>query len=949
MSLSGPVRMTRFALAAAVLPLTVSADTWRVGDEQHAFSLHPVSFVLTTGPTFQLRHDWGGSHAAEIVVDDDGDGLIDEDPVERVDNDGDFLWNEDPVDGVDNDLDGLTDEDGPDPQLDNDGDGFLNEDGRHTGGLIRSPALRTAYEATPFFRYATAAEAASDAEGWDSGYGWGDDDVDGRFNEDPVDGRDNDEDGLIDEDGPAPDSAVPGRWIRPVLTYDAAGLSQEQRQALRFVADDGQLAATTATGTLTATIVRAAFEPSDWIQPIRLDSTRNVARLVDDRFLAGLFGEQDPLQLGSQVGTPRFGDSGNGQVVDGNISTAKSVVGGWGFGTELNGLFWLDRIRYYPRPNFNDRTPASFQVSFGGDDPSDFRTSVRGVQLVASRFLIPVQTDQFRPVIKDFRLNPPQKVRLINFGSRVQEGDVWEIAEAEYFGRGFALDASWTSEIIDVGTEQPRVRRYFDDDEPWRSTPIELIRTIDDNNDGSIAPSEEAGARAAAQFDADAPGSPVSWGHVRWHGQVIGSGGGVQIRVRTGSSPDPRLYQRRVGPGVVSSFIEAPILFDWPARGSRLDLHSYLSLSSVARAPYEELPANLFGSQDGAVGGWTPWSAPIDFDEGIVGRDQSGGTLLSLPPLTRYVQFRVDFVSTRDSGVRLDYLEFDYARPLVSRGVLVEVFPDTAGVLGQDVELQYAMRPTFDSFSTSGFNRIDIAVPTAQSRLDSFLLDGALWNAVPDVAPVDPTQASAWLDTLTVAEPNRFAQAVIRGQDGRWRLSIKTPRLTVADFPRGQDREIRLHFRTSLFNVLTRFESWVWQDDDIGSLVSIPQPTSAGNAADDLPGDGVAVVVDQASATLDDVTVTPNPFTPNGDSVNDAADFDFALLLFLEQTKLRIDIMTLSGTPVKQLTAELAAGRHAVSWDGTDDNGNLVAPGVYVYRIEAGGNATRTGTVAVAY
>lgn len=938
-------------VAILVVAAQIHAETWRVGDADHPWRLHPVSFVLVTGETFQPQFDWGGSFAAEVIVDDDGDGLIDEDPVERIDNDGDYLWNEDPVDGIDNDFDGLIDEDGPDPQRDNDGDGLINEDGLHTGGPIYSPSVREDYAGTPFFRYATAAEAVDDAQGWGSGHGWGDDDADGRFNEDPVNGTDDDGDGLVDEDDAAPDSELPPTWFRPVFTYDTDGLTIEQRQDLSFEAVSGGTyrAVNPAGDDVTATLVNRVFRPTDWIRSIRLDSTRNVARLADDRFLAGLLSEQDPLQLGSQVGTPRLGDSGNGQVVDGNISTAKSVVGNWGFGTFLNGLFWLDRIRYYPRPNFTDRTPSSFSVRFGGDDPTDFRTSALGTQLVASRFLIPQQIDRFRPVIKDFRLDPAQKVRILSLSSGVGEGDLWEIAEAEYFGHGFVLDASYYSEIIDVGPQQPRARRYFDEDEPWRSIPLEFIRTVDVDGDGSIAPEEEAGARAAAQFALDVPGEVVSWGLVRWHGERVGDDGNLQIRVRTGSSPDPRIYQRRVGPGVVSSFIEAPILFDWPARGSRLDAGSYLSLSSVARSPYKDLPANLFGPQDGVSGGWSPWSAPLDFDEGAVEPDDTGGVPLSLPPLMRYVQFRVDFASTETSGVRLDYLEFDYARPLVGRGVLAEIFPDTASALGQPLALQYVLRPTFETDATTGFNRIDIAVPATDTELDSFLLDGGRWQPLALTAPADPNLRSAWLDSVSVEDANTYTHAVYPGSQGTLTLGIKTATLTDADFPRGQDREIRIYLRTSLFTLLTRFQSWVWHD----ASTTIPQPTSAGNAANDLPSDGVAVVVAQSGGTVDTLTVTPNPFSPNGDGVNDDAAFDFSLMLFLEPARVELEFTTLAGTVVRRLEpVSRSVGRHELRWDGRDDGGRLVPPGLYIYRFTAfgdGDDETQMGVVAVAY
>jgi hypothetical protein len=72
------------------------------------------------------------------TLDNDGDGLRDEDPVladplpnpnanacDVHDNDGDGAYDEDPTDGLDNDIDGLIDEDGPD----DDEDGLVDEDG----------------------------------------------------------------------------------------------------------------------------------------------------------------------------------------------------------------------------------------------------------------------------------------------------------------------------------------------------------------------------------------------------------------------------------------------------------------------------------------------------------------------------------------------------------------------------------------------------------------------------------------------------------------------------------------------------------------------------------------------------------------------------------------------------------------------------------------------------
>jgi len=98
-----------------------------------------------------------------------------------IDNDGDGVFDEDPVDNIDNDLDGLIDEDpteepieltfNPTNPLDHDTDNDRINDG-------------------PEVKWVCVALTCSQL----------DNDTDAAINEDPVDGIDNDEDGLIDED-----------------------------------------------------------------------------------------------------------------------------------------------------------------------------------------------------------------------------------------------------------------------------------------------------------------------------------------------------------------------------------------------------------------------------------------------------------------------------------------------------------------------------------------------------------------------------------------------------------------------------------------------------------------------------------------------------------------------------------------------------------------------------
>ena len=56
-----------------------------------------------------------------------------------------------------------------------------------------------------------------------------------------------------------------------------------------------------------------------------------------------------------------------------------------------------------------------------------------------------------------------------------------------------------------------------------------------------------------------------------------------------------------------------------------------------------------------------------------------------------------------------------------------------------------------------------------------------------------------------------------------------------------------------------------------------------------------------------------------------------------EVASVRIMLYTLTGTPVRQLVSEsLDPGQYLVGWDGLDDRGRRVQPGVYVAVMTAG-------------
>jgi len=117
-----------------------------------------------------------------------------------------------------------------------------------------------------------------------------------------------------------------------------------------------------------------------------------------------------------------------------------------------------------------------------------------------------------------------------------------------------------------------------------------------------------------------------------------------------------------------------------------------------------------------------------------------------------------------------------------------------------------------------------------------------------------------------------------------------------------------------------------------------------------------------ASATPDDllsgVTANPPVITPNGDGINDHAVIEFILSVVDTPSDVSVKIFDLSGRQVRDLNPlPMAAGVYSGpgapgTWDGTDNHGDRVAPGLYLFRVEADldtGNETKNGVIAVAY
>ncbi len=74
----------------------------------------------------------------------------------------------------------------------------------------------------------------------------------------------------------------------------------------------------------------------------------------------------------------------------------------------------------------------------------------------------------------------------------------------------------------------------------------------------------------------------------------------------------------------------------------------------------------------------------------------------------------------------------------------------------------------------------------------------------------------------------------------------------------------------------------------------------------------------------------PNPFNPS-------TTITFEIPQLYANSNVNLSIYNLRGQKIRSLvTANMAAGIHAIQWDGTNDIGQNVASGLYLFRLTAG-------------
>jgi hypothetical protein len=362
----------------------------------------------------------------------------------------------------------------------------------------------------------------------------------------------------------------------------------------------------------------------------------------------------------------------------------------------------------------------------------------------------------------------------------------------------------------------------------------------------------------------------------------------VILQTRSGSVPDPLVYYRKTEVIQGEDRAEEIII---PVG------------TPEARAEYDALVNADKGDPRDNIDEWSPWSAPYE--------DLTGDFLS--PGNRRYVQFRLIF-SSQDArqGAAVASFEFEYSAPTLAEAAVGEVWPAEV-TLGEVESFDYYIASTFGA-DNSGFDRIEIRTPFP-SEVRDVELNGV---AIPyvELEPGDGTRLTIQLTQDRVE--------------------------TSGDV-------VRIGFEALVTVYGTTFFGKVFDTtaDELG------QNIVAGDADLLIDSDRLSVQGRLRSELILNLERSPGVFSPNGDGINDELRVSYILLRALAAVPVELTIHDLSGRRIRSVVKSgQFNGPQLILWDGRDEGGDLVPPGIYLVRLSIDtdtGTDERSLAVGVAY
>ena len=352
--------------------------------------------------------------------------------------------------------------------------------------------------------------------------------------------------------------------------------------------------------------------------------------------------------------------------------------------------------------------------------------------------------------------------------------------------------------------------------------------------------------------------------------------------------------------------------------GTEVTESQYGKMLSLFRG--EIVPEEVAGND------WSDWSEPYTLP---------AGSAITSPSPREFLKVRATLVSEDPQvAASIRSVRLNFVDP-VAQSLIGEVVPFQVDSLGLEQPFSLYIRPDFDP-RDNGFDELLLVVPEDMSLDFTGFYTGAETDFM----------AGGDVAALRVAD----AALMATGADS---ILVSFPLMQ----PNDDIELLRLDFNTALFSTGAVLRPSL-QNRSSGE--GAWQRIDAGNAFELAMGNTTTLVGAVGNKQLlRDVVVRPAAFSPNGDGINDEAVFAFKVVRVGDDSPVEVQVYDLGGRAIRRLEEQRAqsSGEYEIAWDGKDQAGEVVPPGIYYARLKVSTQTEGAGiqarqilkTLSVAY